>query len=117
MENKKAQGLPVSTIILLVIGVIILVVLVLGFTLGWSNLKSWIAPSNNVQTIVDQCNLNCQLDQKYNFCSENKTLKTSDITIETTCNDFATIATYSSYGIKKCPGITCERVNNEEETN
>jgi hypothetical protein len=79
MENKKAQGLPISTIILLVIGVVILVVLVLGFTLGWNNLKGWIAPSNNVQTIVEQCGLSCQMGQNYNFCYENKTLKAPEL--------------------------------------
>jgi hypothetical protein len=116
MENKKAQGLPVSTIVLLVIGVVILVVLILGFTLGWNNLKSWVAPSNNVETIADQCNLACQLGQDYTFCSENKTLTTEDTEIVRTCYNLSASNDTQVYGIEKCSSIKCAVVTTTETT-
>lgn len=33
--NKKAQGLPTSTLVLMVIAILVLVFVVLGFTTGW----------------------------------------------------------------------------------
>ena len=75
MDNKKAQGLSITTLILIIIGVVILVVLIFGFTAGWGNIKDWIAPSSNVDQVVSACSVACSSDQKYDFCSEVRTLK------------------------------------------
>ena len=40
IKNKKGQELSIGTLVLIVIGVIVLVLLVLGFSMGWSNLFS-----------------------------------------------------------------------------
>jgi len=68
MVNKKAQEMSVTTIILIVLGIFILVVLILGFTRGWGNIKDWIIPSNNVKTIADSCKIACGTDQVYSYC-------------------------------------------------
>ena len=36
--NKKGQDLSIGTLILIVLGIVVLVLLILGFTLGWGNL-------------------------------------------------------------------------------
>lgn len=36
--NKKGQDLSIGTLILIVLGIVVLVLLILGFTIGWDNL-------------------------------------------------------------------------------
>ena len=55
-----------TTIILLILGVIVLVVLILGFTIGWNKIVPWIS-SNNVNTIVTSCDAACATGDKYGF--------------------------------------------------
>jgi len=38
MVSKKAQDLSIGTLILIVLGIVVLVLLILGFTMGWDNL-------------------------------------------------------------------------------
>ena len=47
--EKRGQGLSTSAIILIILGVVVLVVLIAGFTIGWSALKDYINPSNNLK--------------------------------------------------------------------
>ncbi len=109
MEGKKAQGLSITTIILIILGVIVLVMLIVGFTMGWSGIKDWIAPSNNVQQIVSQCEIACATGGKYDFCSELRTLKIKGDDIEdTNCYALATNSDYAKYGIDECKAITCD---------
>ena len=55
MMNKKGQEMSVTAIILIILGLIVLVVLILGFTVGWSQIKEWIislqTKSNSVKSI------------------------------------------------------------------
>lgn len=112
--NKKAQGLSTNTIILIILGIVVLVVLILGFTVGWAGLKDWIAPSNNVQSLVDKCSIACNTDQKFSYCFEKKDLKSDDENIkETTCYILA--SQKPIYGIGTCPAIDCEIFKTESE--
>jgi hypothetical protein len=112
--NKKAQGLSTSTIILIVLGLIVLVVLVIGVSMGWANVKEWIAPSSNVDDIVQQCNIACSTDQKYTFCTQPRELKTTgeDPIEDTTC--YALAERRSVYGIEKCRLLDCDVFQNLE---
>lgn len=104
--NKKAQGLSVNTIILIIIGLIVLVVLILGFTMGWKNIKDWIIPSNNVKAISDQCKIACATDQKYDYCFLKRELKAEEETLEdVSCYSLA--EKKAVYGIEKCSSIVC----------
>ena len=106
MENKKAQGMSVTTIILIVLGLIVLVILILGFSLGWANLKEYIAPSSNVDSIVQQCSIACSTNQKFAFCSEKRELKSKEEKLpDVTCYSIA--EKKSVYGINKCGLIDC----------
>ena len=105
-KNKKAQGMSITTIILIILGLMVLVVLILGFTMGWANIKEFIAPSSNVDKIAQQCSIACSTNQKFAFCSEKRELKSADEKLEdVTCYSLA--EKKSVYGIEKCPVIDC----------
>lgn len=103
--DKKGQELSTATIILIVLGVLILVILIVGFTLGWNKILPFIKPTNNVDDIVQQCSIACNLDQKYNYCSKEITLKSEQETIEsTTC--YILFKKKPAYEIAACPAFT-----------
>ncbi len=107
--NKKAQGMSTSTIVLLILGLIILVVLVLGFTLGWNKLAPWVQ-SNNLDSIKTSCNIACSTNSQYDFCSIPRTVNDGvNKKFDDTCHGLATNSSYASraYGIASCPSITC----------
>lgn len=73
--NKKGQEMSVSTLVLIVIGIIILVVVILGFSMGWQNLWNKInifGGASNVQTVIQSCQLAAASDSTYSYCSEFK---------------------------------------------
>lgn len=108
MINKKAQGMSISTIILLVLGIIVLVILVIGFMTGWKPLKDLLGGGNNLDTIATSCNSACATGSQYNYCSVMKEVKDGENDkFEATCNDLATNPQYTSrnYGIPTCPGL------------
>ena len=116
MDNKRGQGLSTNTIILLVLGIAILVILILGFTMGWGKIAPFLS-KENVQTIVKQCETACTSVDDYSYCSKPRTLKADGVDdIEgVTCNDLAETPDYEKYGIKACPGLIVCTVENAEE--
>ena len=104
--NKKAQGLSTNAIILIILGVVVLVVLIIGFMAGWDKIAPWIKPSNNVKTIVDACSMACSTDSVYDYCLKKRELKTEDETLkDVTC--YYLSVKQPKYGIAKCSFI-CE---------
>ena len=99
--NKRGQGLQVSTIILIVLGIAVLVVLVLGFTMGWDKLFPFLSPENNVETIVTQCRTACLSGSTYNFCTLNRKLYTEKgvAAVVKPCKELST------YGVDACPDL------------
>ncbi|MCK5149781.1 hypothetical protein KAJ87_02555 [Candidatus Pacearchaeota archaeon] len=105
-KNQKGQGLSTNAIILIVLGVIILVILIAGFTMGWSTIAPWL-PSDNVDSIANQCETACLTNSEYDYCRKARILKEGKIKIETSCAVFSVISEYSKYGIDECPSIDC----------
>ncbi len=102
-------------LISLVIGIIVLVVLVLGFSTNWQIFSS-LFPTNNVDTVKSQCQTACATNSVYGFCTETKTLKANDLPpvndekvneVSNTCQYFSKAIEFSKYGIANCPGISC----------
>ncbi len=105
-NNKKAQGMSTSTIILLILGLIVLVVLALGFMMGWERFGVF-APKSNVDQIVQACESACLTQSKYDYCSSQRILKDENKNkIESSCAVFASVNEFSKYGIKEC-NIEC----------
>jgi hypothetical protein len=107
MENKRGQGMSTSTIILLILGLVILVVLVLGFTLGWNKIAPWIN-TNNIDTIKTSCEAACSTGGTYDFCSVDRDIRDGvNKKFSASCQDMITNETLRerNYGITECPDL------------
>jgi len=93
--EKKASEVTIGTIIFIILGLIVLVILIYGFSTGWTNLWEKITGitggEENVQTIVQSCEIACATQSMYDYCTKVRTIrfKESEIsyTITGTCND------------------------------
>lgn len=105
--NKKGAEMTIGTIIIIVLALVVLVVLIFGFSSGWSNLWQKITGFGggkvNVQTIVQGCQLACTTQSAYDYCT-----KTSEVT-------FSVDKTDSSNGKYNCralesmgTGLSCD---------
>lgn len=103
--NKRGQGLSINAIILIILAVVVLVMLILGFTIGWGKILPFVS-TNNVGTISTACQASCNLNNQYDFCTLKRDLKTEDTEVnDVTCNELATNTSYSVYGISPCQGL------------
>ena len=100
IKNRKAQEMSVGTVVLLILGIVILVVLILGFSTGWSKLLPWLS-SNNVDAIKNACSVACATGSQYDYCTAERTIKAEGKKEAGTCEQFSN----SNYGIAKCPGL------------
>ena len=101
--NKRGQGLSVNAIILIVLGVVVLAVLILGFTLGWQKILPFVS-TNNVNTLVTTCGIACSTNSQFDFCISKRDLKVGDDSIkDVTCNYLA--EKQKKYGVDSCGSI------------
>lgn len=109
-QNRKGQGLSVNAIILIVLGMVVLVLMILGFTLGWNNLKSKIGgSSNNVDTLIRGCQSACDVQGSFDFCLSKRELKADGTNLDdVTCNYLS--KNQIKYGIAACPSVSCDNV-------
>ena len=109
IKNRRGQGLSTNAIILIILGVIILVILIAGFTLGWNKLLPLIS-TNNIDTIKTSCGIACSTESAFDYCSVEREVKdgTND-KFSDTCNNLANSVDYAerNYGIGSCAAITC----------
>ena len=106
MINKKGQGLSTTTIILLILGILVLVFLIIGFTTGFGKLAPFLS-KNNAGSISTACEISCNTGEKFGFCSESRDLSADGVKIDdVTCNYLA--EKESKYGIELCPEISCD---------
>ena len=114
MLNKRGQGMSTNAIILIVLGIVVLVVLILGFTMGWGKLAPWLS-ANNVDTIVTACEASCATGASFDFCLSTRNLKAEDVKLkDVTCNYLAKYK--ARYGIATCSSLPCINVLVVEES-
>ncbi len=107
LKDKRGQGLSTTAIILIILGIVVLVMLILGFTIGWSRLLPFLS-EENVDTVVNGCVADCSMASVYGFCTEEKKLVDSEKNeFSATCKEYATNSDYAKYGIKDCPSVDC----------
>jgi len=111
MISKRGQGLSTNAIVLIILAVVVLAVLVIGFTMGWDRLAPWLSTSN-VDTIVTQCSVACATNAVNDYCVTERTLKTSDLpdnqkSVQGTCKLFATNPAFSLLNIEDCSASLC----------
>lgn len=78
MVNKKAQDLSIGTLILIVLGIIVLVLLILGFSMGWSNLWEKInifSGGSSISDVITNCNVLVTSGSTYSYCNDFKKIK------------------------------------------
>ena len=109
MNDKGGQGLSVNAIVLIILGIIVLVVLVLGFTMGWGSINPFIN-KNNVEQIKTSCSIACATENVYDYCTQSRTLRAEGFpnnvkTFDGNCSFFANKAEFEKYGIEKCVSL------------
>lgn len=110
--NKRGQELSVNTLILIIIGVLVLVFLVVGFAIGWKKIFPFIAPENNVKEVADKCNLACNTQDVYNYCTVQRDLRLDEPLaslgkkeFKATCKDLELLK--ADLGTDVCGNIQC----------
>lgn len=71
MFNKRGQeGVTLGTLILLILGAVALIVIVLGFTMGWSFIfsKIGILPGQSLQALAESCKISAGSDLAIDYC-------------------------------------------------
>lgn len=110
--DKRGQGLSVNAIVLIVLAVVVLVILIAGFTLGWSSIAPWIS-SNNVDEVVTACNIACSTNAQSDYCTTKRVVNYDknapaiqgvDRGVSYTCDG---LRNANLKGVEKCPSITC----------
>ena len=116
MLNRKGQGMSTNTIILLILGLAVLIVLVLGFTMGWSKIAPFLS-SSNVDTIATACETACSLGSTYDYCTAPRTLKDAEGNeIKASCAVLSKESSLKQYGIKDC-SLNCKKPCEEIKIN
>lgn len=84
--NKNGQELSIGTLVLIVLGVIVLVLLVLGFSIGWENLfsKIGIVQGSDLSSMVAACKVAVASQSQGSYC-EFKKVKLGDGTKDINC--------------------------------
>jgi len=77
--------------------------LIVGFTVGWSNIAPWVSTGNNVDTIALACEVACSTNSVYDYCTTKRELNNGTGTLDETCNTFA--RNYPQYKIANCTKI------------
>ncbi|MEK6800487.1 MAG: hypothetical protein AABY05_01000 [Nanoarchaeota archaeon] len=88
--NKKAQDLSIGTLILIVLGIVVLVLLILGFSLGWSNLWEKInifQGGSSLESVIQACNIAVASNSQYTFCQDFKKVKVDGKVQFVNCQD------------------------------
>ena len=107
MLNKRGQGLSTNAIVLIVLGVFVLAIMILGFTLGWNKIAPWLS-AENVDTIANACETDCSTQSVFGYCSKIRELNDGENKFEESCKAFSDVENadkYGKYGIKPCPEL------------
>lgn len=108
-KNQKGQSMSVNTIIMIILGLAILVLLILGFALGWGKIFPFLNSTNNVDQVKQLCQTACATQLSYDFCSLPRELKINKNSMIANCSYFA--AQDEVFGtklsIEDCSTISC----------
>jgi len=78
-KGKKGAELTIGTIVIIVLALVVLVVLILGFTGGWGNLwgriSGFFGTGENVDSVVQACQVACTTESTHDYCTRKRTLK------------------------------------------
>lgn len=109
LDNKKGAEMAISTIIVIALGLVILVILIMGFSSGWSNLWEKVTGFGggkvNVQSVIQGCELACTTSAQYDYCGKTSTLT---FTTDKDSPDFKKNGKYNCKGLEGMGvGLSC----------
>ena len=95
--NKRGQDLSITTLVLIVLGVIVLVVVAIGVTQGFDSVFGWLPGfiPQDLEKTTQACNIYAQQDLTTSYCKEFKEIKTIEAN-----NPIIVITTKSSIRVK-----------------
>lgn len=99
--NKSGQGLSITTLILIVLGVVVLVVVILGFTIGFENIIGKFRLVPELEPVAQLCQTSVQQGFETSYCKDFKEVKIGGKTQYVNCD-------YSGLAFEGKGGITCD---------
>src|SRR3989338_1828615 len=89
MGKKGQEGMSLGTLLFIILGVVILVVLIVGFSQGFDFIfgKFNLLPGQSLQTVVESCNIAGELKLSADYCSEFKQIKVDGKAEYLNCED------------------------------
>jgi len=80
--NERGQGMSINVIVMIILAVVVLVFLVYGFTVGWTNLfdnlGNFGGGESNVQTIIQACGIACSTNSQFDYNTLMRDVKFGD---------------------------------------
>lgn len=121
-KNRRGQGLSVNAIILIILGLIVLVILILGFTVGWNRIFPFVQ-TNNVQNVATACEIACTTGSVFDYCEvEREVNDGTNPKFPATCYQLSELTdaeeAYAgrNYGIERCPAVASRCATSETQT-
>jgi len=106
MNNKGDTN---WVLIMLILGVIVLVVLAGGFVVGWNKLLPFLS-TENVGTVVTQCQVACTTNSQYGWCTQKRTVNDGENEIAKDVSCSVLVSQYKTVGVVACPQVDCPTV-------
>ena len=82
IKGKKGAETTIGTIVVVILGVLVLLVVTFGFTMGWNNLWAKInvftPAADSIDAVIISCNANCLAQLNTVFCCEKKSVVIND---------------------------------------
>lgn len=104
MMNKRG-AMSIEMVVAILLALVVLVILILGFMLGWDKFLPWLS-SNNVDGVKQACGAACTTSSTFDFCDAKRALNSGTEKLkDINCNYLAEKKVV--YAIEKCPAITC----------
>jgi len=74
LKSKRAMEMAISTLILIVLGVMVLIGLISALVLQWENLSETVSNymGSDTQRAMDACENDCSFDKQFDFCCSEK---------------------------------------------
>jgi hypothetical protein len=116
MKNKKGAEMTIGTIVFIILALVVLVVLIYGFSVGWDNfwqqLTGGAGGEVNVQSVVRACGIACSTASYNDYCVRERDVvfESGEDSVKRKCYQLEGDA---RAGLESCDALDCESVGDE----